>query len=200
MQRRNQISDQSTWSHAALSAGSHLAEAGGDSEHGFIEVDMVEGVRSVSIGEFAGAHTRVCRPDGLDDTDRRKVTTYVIERLGNARACWLRSYWCNPLAALAGAATVHVDALLPPLVLGAFLAMRRMRPALASALLALAVGVQNLAGAARAIAGEKQSRQLAAPRSGGGCLCARCGRGSRAAVRRRLLRPLWAERLRYAMA
>jgi hypothetical protein len=83
VQRRNQISDQSTWSHAALSAGSHLAEAGGDSEHGFIEVDMVEGVRSVSIGEFAGAHTRVCRPDGLDDTDRRKVTTYVIERLGN---------------------------------------------------------------------------------------------------------------------
>lgn len=74
---------QSTWSHAALYVGSHLVEAGGDSDHCFIEVDMVHGVCSVSIEEFIGAHTRICRPIGLDESDCRKVTAFVIARLGN---------------------------------------------------------------------------------------------------------------------
>lgn len=33
---------QSTWSHAALHVGAHLAAAGGNSRHGFIEADMVK--------------------------------------------------------------------------------------------------------------------------------------------------------------
>lgn len=74
---------QSTWSHAALYIGSHLAEAGGDASRCFVEVDMVEGVRSVRVEEFAGAHTRVCRPVGLNEAERRQVTAYVIARLGN---------------------------------------------------------------------------------------------------------------------
>src|SRR3970040_3110932 len=36
---------QSTWSHAALYVGDHLATAGGTSAHGFIEADIVAGVR-----------------------------------------------------------------------------------------------------------------------------------------------------------
>lgn len=77
----------------------------------------------------------------LADVATLGVILALLSDLGRSRML-AALYWCNPLAALAGAATVHVDALLPPLVLGAFLAMRRMRPALASALLALAVGVK----------------------------------------------------------
>jgi len=51
-------------------------------------------------------------------------------------------YWCNPLVVFAGAATVHVDLLLGPLVLGAMFAAYRMRSIACSALLALAVGVK----------------------------------------------------------
>lgn len=74
---------QSTWSHAALYVGNHLSEGGGDRDHCFIEVDLVDGVRSVGIAEFENVQTRICRPTGLDDAERRKVTSYVIERLGN---------------------------------------------------------------------------------------------------------------------
>lgn len=55
---------------------------------------------------------------------------------------WVALFWCNPLMVLATVATVHVDALLPPLVLGAFLAMHRRRPTLSLVLLALAAGVK----------------------------------------------------------
>ncbi len=55
---------------------------------------------------------------------------------------WVALFWCNPLMVLATTATVHVDALLPPLVLGAFLAMHRRRPTFSLTLLALAAGVK----------------------------------------------------------
>ena len=74
---------QSTWSHAALYVGAHLAEAGGNPEHCFIEADIVEGVRSVGIDEFAGAHTRICRPVGLSEPDCGRLTAFAIARLGN---------------------------------------------------------------------------------------------------------------------
>ncbi|MGV8899306.1 MAG: YiiX/YebB-like N1pC/P60 family cysteine hydrolase [Burkholderiaceae bacterium] len=74
---------QSTWSHAALYVGAHLAEAGGNPDHCFIEADMTDGVRSVGIEEFAGAHTRICRPMGLCESDCRKLTAFAIAHLGN---------------------------------------------------------------------------------------------------------------------
>jgi len=74
---------QSTWSHAALYVGAYLAEAGGRTDHCFIDADIVEGVRSVGIGEFADSHTRICRPVGLSEVDCRKVTAYAIARLGH---------------------------------------------------------------------------------------------------------------------
>jgi len=46
---------QSTWSHTALYVDAHLAEAGGNPDHCFIEADMVDGVRSVGIAEFVCA-------------------------------------------------------------------------------------------------------------------------------------------------
>lgn len=74
---------QSTWSHAALYVGAHLAESGGDRRHCFIEADIVHGVRSVGVGEFTGLHTRICRPVGLDESECRQVTAYAIARLGD---------------------------------------------------------------------------------------------------------------------
>lgn len=74
---------QSTWSHAALYVGAHLADAGGDPDHCFIEADIVDGVRSIGVNEFAGAHTRICRPVGLNESDCRRVTAFAIARLGN---------------------------------------------------------------------------------------------------------------------
>lgn len=74
---------QSTWSHAALYVGAHLGDAGGDSRHCFIEADILDGVRSVGIGEFAGLHTRICRPIGLSEADRRNVTAFAIAHLGS---------------------------------------------------------------------------------------------------------------------
>jgi hypothetical protein len=74
---------QSTWSHAALCVGSYLADAGGNPNHCFVEVDLVAGVRSVSIDTFAGLNTRICRAVGLNDDDRRAVSSFAIQRLGH---------------------------------------------------------------------------------------------------------------------
>lgn len=74
---------QSTWSHAALFVGPHLAEMGGNPAHCFVEADTLEGVRSIGIEEFAGLHTRICRPVGLDEEGCRAVTTHVINRIGH---------------------------------------------------------------------------------------------------------------------
>lgn len=61
-----------------LLPGLHENKAG----HCFVEVDMIEGVRSVGIDKFIGFHTRICRPDGLDAEDCRHVATYAIARIG----------------------------------------------------------------------------------------------------------------------
>jgi len=74
---------QSTWSHAAIYVGGHLTEAGGNSSHCFVEADLVDGVRSVGIGQFADLHTRICRPVGLSEAECRQVTAFAIARLGN---------------------------------------------------------------------------------------------------------------------
>lgn len=72
---------QSTWSHAALCVGN---EAGG--EHGevsFVEADIVDGVRRVTLAEFAGLHCRICRPVGLTPCDLQRVVDYVCARIGH---------------------------------------------------------------------------------------------------------------------
>ncbi len=74
---------QSTWSHAALFVGEHLAQSGGNPQHCVIEADTVEGVRSIGLEAFGNLHTRVCRPVGLTDEDCRKVSAYAISRLGS---------------------------------------------------------------------------------------------------------------------
>ncbi len=74
---------QSTWSHAALYVGGHGAGRLAAADHCFIEVDLVAGVRSVGFEEFDGMHTRICRPIGLTEAERRAVTGYAIARIGH---------------------------------------------------------------------------------------------------------------------
>ncbi len=73
---------QSTWSHSALYLGTHGAGRLAAGDHCFIEADLVHGVRSVGIEEFEGCHTRICRPVGLTEAERRAVTGFAIERIG----------------------------------------------------------------------------------------------------------------------
>ena len=74
---------QSTWSHAALYVGRYLTEAGGNPAHCFVEADMLEGVRSVGLEEFANLHTRICRPFGLSEAECKQVAEFAIQRIGN---------------------------------------------------------------------------------------------------------------------
>ncbi|PIV33512.1 MAG: lipo-like protein [Lysobacterales bacterium CG02_land_8_20_14_3_00_62_12] len=74
---------QSTWSHAALFLGDELTALGGNPAHQFIEADVVAGVRSVGIEEFAGKHTRICRPVGLDANARRQLASAAFAHIGH---------------------------------------------------------------------------------------------------------------------
>ncbi len=74
---------QSTWSHAALFIG--VAPGLRDKERQpleFIESNVVEGVRGLSLHAFAGFHCRICRPVNLSEEDTARVIRYAIDRLG----------------------------------------------------------------------------------------------------------------------
>ncbi len=75
---------QSTWSHAALYAGdaTGLKDAEGFPRC-FLEADIREGVRAVSVSAFAGLHCRVCRPVGLTASEVDALIGFVMARLGH---------------------------------------------------------------------------------------------------------------------
>ena len=72
---------QSTWSHAALCVGA------GDTATELprlVEADAVDGVRVVTLTEFEGLHTRICRPVVLGEDDIRAVVDFALARVGDA--------------------------------------------------------------------------------------------------------------------
>jgi hypothetical protein len=71
---------QSTWSHAALYVGPGAGLLRPD--HCFVEADLVEGVRSVGFQEYAGLHTRICRPVGLSVSDCDQLIRFIVAQLG----------------------------------------------------------------------------------------------------------------------
>ena len=75
---------QSSWSHAALYVGDHLAAAGGNPDHCIIEADTVEGVRTAGLEALAAYPSRICRPVGIDEAAARAVTDFAIARIGNS--------------------------------------------------------------------------------------------------------------------
>jgi len=70
---------QSTWSHAALYVGD-CGEPG--SPHCFVEADIIEGIRVIGLAEFAGLHSRICRPVGLAEADRARLLAFALASVG----------------------------------------------------------------------------------------------------------------------
>ena len=74
---------QSTWSHAALYLGPGPFARQLAGHHVLIEADLVEGIRLVPLTEYAGMHTRICRPVRLDPEDRDRIVGIALSRLGD---------------------------------------------------------------------------------------------------------------------
>ncbi|PXW88376.1 permuted papain-like amidase YaeF/Yiix C92 family enzyme [Nitrosomonas sp. Nm84] len=75
---------QSTWSHAALYVGDALpSSTPWQLPQVLVEADLKEGVRAVTLAHYAQMHTRICRPVGLSDEDRKRVVDYAIARIGH---------------------------------------------------------------------------------------------------------------------
>lgn len=65
---------QSTWSDATLFVGDALAADGGVSDGAMlVEVDLSAGCIAVPLTKYTQYTTRICRPVGLTEEDRRKV-------------------------------------------------------------------------------------------------------------------------------
>jgi hypothetical protein len=75
---------QSTWSHAALYVGDamKLGERDGQPRE-FVEADVREGVRAVTIQAFDGLHCRICRPINLSPDDTARVINFAVDRIGH---------------------------------------------------------------------------------------------------------------------
>ncbi len=74
---------QSTWSHAALYIGNALPhDTPWQLPQVLVEADLKEGVRAITLAQYAQMHTRICRPVGLSDDDRKRVVDYVVARIG----------------------------------------------------------------------------------------------------------------------
>jgi hypothetical protein len=74
---------QSTWSHAALYVGpiGDRTTDGGEPLV-LVEAHIGQGVIGAPLSKYLRFHTRICRPIGLTDEDRRQVCTYAAERIG----------------------------------------------------------------------------------------------------------------------
>lgn len=75
---------QSTWSHAALCIQDQMGEQNPSIDDVLlIEVDVVDGVRIISVREYVEQHTRICRPVGLNPADILQMVMFAKERLGH---------------------------------------------------------------------------------------------------------------------
>ncbi|MBY0613650.1 MAG: lipo-like protein [Beijerinckiaceae bacterium] len=75
---------QSTWSHAALCVGPVAGTAAPDGEpHMLVEALLGQGVVTSTISSYGQAHTRICRPVGLTETDRQRVIDFALSRVGH---------------------------------------------------------------------------------------------------------------------
>jgi hypothetical protein len=74
---------QSTWSHAALYIGDRAAASQTNGEQNvLLEADAKDGVRLVPLTTYAFFNTRICRPIGLNESERQTIIDYALSRLG----------------------------------------------------------------------------------------------------------------------
>ncbi len=75
---------QSSWSHAALYVGDALGKTNAQGEVlNLIEADIIVGVQAVPLSHYESWHTRICRPQGLTDTDCIQLIEHARSRLGH---------------------------------------------------------------------------------------------------------------------
>ena len=72
---------QSTWSHAALYVGDPL-RLHGDDDKVFVECNVADGCIAVPLSSYRNYNTRICRPIGLTEADRKAVTGFMISSIG----------------------------------------------------------------------------------------------------------------------
>lgn len=75
---------QSTWSHAAIYVGDSAlpAQESWQMPLVLVEADLKAGVRAITLAHYAHLNTRICRPVGLDESDRQRVVDFVVSRIG----------------------------------------------------------------------------------------------------------------------
>jgi hypothetical protein len=74
---------QSTWSHAALYVGNHAKQDEADGEPNvLLEADAKHGVNLVPLSKYAHFNTRICRPVGLEASERHKIINYGLSHVG----------------------------------------------------------------------------------------------------------------------
>lgn len=72
---------QSTWSHAALYAGSLAVPSCGQAPM-LIEANVGQGVVAVPVTKYRAFNIRICRPVGLSDREKHQVVAFAASRLG----------------------------------------------------------------------------------------------------------------------
>ena len=73
---------QSTWSHVALFIGPQAPGRLADSNHCFIEADLIDGVRGAGFECFETFHTRICRPVGLSEDETNVLVDWALAQIG----------------------------------------------------------------------------------------------------------------------
>lgn len=74
---------QSTWSHSAIYVGDVLDTLSPKGEPlELIEASVEDGVNAVPLSKHARFNTRICRPIGLNEDDRKKVVSHAVANLG----------------------------------------------------------------------------------------------------------------------
>jgi hypothetical protein len=75
---------QSTWSHAALFVGDAIgySDALTGQPNVLIEANLGEGVVASPLSRYQTYNTRICRPVGLSEEDKRKVIAFARDRIG----------------------------------------------------------------------------------------------------------------------
>jgi hypothetical protein len=74
---------QSSWSHAALYIGDRAKNSGlGGEVDLLLEADADHGVSLVPLSKYAHFNTRICRPVGLDASEREAVISYALRHVG----------------------------------------------------------------------------------------------------------------------
>jgi hypothetical protein len=74
---------QSTWSHAALCVGERSGDVAPSGEPNvLLEAEADTGVTTVPLSKYVRFNSRICRPVGVDEANRRRVVDYALKRIG----------------------------------------------------------------------------------------------------------------------